>query len=140
MTLAKRAAKDMTELDKRLADLSPKKRALLAFRINERLGIPVAPEGLPSDKRLVAYVVLDRKHPLTITAEQLYRLPNHLEIVHFNKNETDVLYREIFEDQTYLKHRITIIDGDCIFDVGANIGLFTLFCPSNLSQYQRVRI
>ena len=37
------------------------------------------------------------------------------------------MYQEIFEDEVYLKHGVTLRDGDCIFDVGANIGLFTLF-------------
>lgn len=54
-------------------------------------------------------------------------LPNQLEIAHLNQYETDYMYKEIFVDQCYLKHAINIKDGDCIFDVGANIGLFTLF-------------
>ncbi len=56
-----------------------------------------------------------------------YKLPNGLLILHENNYETDYLYKEIFEDQVYLKHGITINNGDYIFDVGANIGLFTLF-------------
>ena len=32
----------------------------------------------------------------------------------------------------YLKHGIQIHDGDCIFDVGANIGMFTLFLQQKL--------
>src|ERR1051325_1925858 len=58
---------------------------------------------------------------------QPYRLPNMMEIAHLNKNETDLLYKEIFEDEGYLRHGVTLADGDCVFDVGANIGLFTLF-------------
>ncbi|NEO05717.1 FkbM family methyltransferase [Moorena sp. SIO3I8] len=56
-----------------------------------------------------------------------YQLPNHLVIVHENEQKTDELYQDIFEKQTYIKHGITIHDGDCIFDIGANIGMFTLF-------------
>jgi amino acid adenylation domain-containing protein len=56
-----------------------------------------------------------------------YHLPNGMEIFHLNKNETDFLYQEIFEESSYLKHDVTLEDGDCVFDVGANIGLFTLF-------------
>ncbi|AOY83566.1 MULTISPECIES: FkbM family methyltransferase [Moorena] len=56
-----------------------------------------------------------------------YQLPNNLVIVHENEQETEELYQEIFEKQTYIKHGITIHDGDCIFDIGANIGMFTLF-------------
>ncbi|AOX03111.1 hypothetical protein BJP34_29990 [Moorena producens PAL-8-15-08-1] len=56
-----------------------------------------------------------------------YHLPNKLVIVHENEQETNELYQEIFEEKTYIKHGITIHDGDCIFDIGANIGMFTLF-------------
>jgi FkbH-like protein/FkbM family methyltransferase len=60
-------------------------------------------------------------------------LPNGLEIVHLNQYETDYLYQEIFRDECYLRHGIRINDGDTIVDIGANIGLFSLFvlnrCP-----------
>lgn len=57
----------------------------------------------------------------------LHRLPNNLEVAYLNKNEANAIYREIFEDQSYSKYGISFRDGDCVFDVGANIGLFTLF-------------
>jgi FkbH-like protein/FkbM family methyltransferase len=48
--------------------------------------------------------------------------------------ETDDLYREIFVERRYLRHGIRLQDGACVVDVGANIGLFTLFvqqeCPN----------
>ena len=80
------------------------------------------------DKRLVAYVVPEYKEAqAAIASHQLYTLPNGLEIAHLNKSETDYIYKEIFEDHVYLKNGISIADGDIVFDVGANIGLFTLF-------------
>jgi hypothetical protein len=48
-------------------------------------------------------------------------------IKHLNKAETDFVYQEIFAEQSYVQHGITLTDNACIFDVGANIGLFTLF-------------
>ena len=54
-------------------------------------------------------------------------LPNNLEIVHLNRYETDYVYKEIFEDKCYLRHGISINDGDTVIDIGANIGLFSLF-------------
>ncbi len=54
-------------------------------------------------------------------------LPNGLEIAHLNQYETDYLFKEIFVDRTYLRHGIEVKNGDCVFDIGANIGLFTLF-------------
>jgi FkbH-like protein/FkbM family methyltransferase len=57
-------------------------------------------------------------------------LPNGLEVVHLNKYETDYLYKEIFEDQSYLRHGIRLRDGATVVDIGANIGLFSLFVMS----------
>ena len=54
-------------------------------------------------------------------------LPNGLEVAHLNRYETEYVYQEIFQDRVYLKHGITIDDGDCVVDIGANIGLFSLF-------------
>ena len=44
--------------------------------------------------------------------------------------EVEFLYAEIFFPETYLRHGIEFIDHDCIFDVGANIGLFSLLVYS----------
>ncbi len=41
-------------------------------------------------------------------------------------NEIKFIYNEIFKDYCYLKHGIAVNDGDTIFDVGANVGLFAL--------------
>ena len=60
-------------------------------------------------------------------------LPNGLPVQALNRAETDVLYHEIFATQSYQKHGIAITDGSCIFDVGANIGLYSLF----LTQHYR---
>ncbi len=54
-------------------------------------------------------------------------LPNNLECYYLGKEETEYIFSEIFTEQQYLRHGITINEGDCIFDVGANIGLFALF-------------
>ncbi|WP_392532249.1 FkbM family methyltransferase [Nostoc sp. C117] len=58
---------------------------------------------------------------------QKFNLANDLEIYCFGEMETEFIYREIFIEQQYLQHGITINDNDCIFDVGANIGLFSIF-------------
>jgi FkbH-like protein/FkbM family methyltransferase len=64
-------------------------------------------------------------------------LPNGLEIVHLNQYETDYLYQEIFRDECYLRHGIHLNDGDTVVDIGANIGLFSLFV---LNRFPRARI
>ncbi|HKP83852.1 MAG TPA: amino acid adenylation domain-containing protein, partial [Pyrinomonadaceae bacterium] len=79
--------------------------------------------------RLVAYVVEAAGNHAGNNgdANGRYSLPNGMTVAHENKNETDYLYDEIFQKQTYFRHGIGLREGACVFDVGANIGLFTLF-------------
>ncbi|WP_293072699.1 amino acid adenylation domain-containing protein, partial [Moorena sp. SIO4A5] len=65
-----------------------------------------------------------------------YHLPNGMVIVHLNQNETDFLYQEIFENAEYFQHGIRINEGDCIFDVGANIGMFSLFASQQVKDLE----
>jgi FkbM family methyltransferase len=44
-----------------------------------------------------------------------------------NPDETRFVYGEVFGARCYLQHGIELRDGDCVFDVGANIGLATVF-------------
>lgn len=53
-------------------------------------------------------------------------LPNGITMAAFNKLEADVLYHEIFATNTYFRHGISVSEGDVIFDVGANIGMFSV--------------
>ncbi|MGA9772898.1 MAG: FkbM family methyltransferase [Blastocatellia bacterium] len=54
-------------------------------------------------------------------------LPNGMQIAYQSKAELTHFYDDIFVKQIYLKNGITLKEGACVFDVGANIGLFTLF-------------
>lgn len=72
-----------------------------------------------------------REGERTLAELPRYKLPNGMEIAHQNKSETDFLFDEIFQDNVYLKHGITLPEGACIFDVGANIGLFSIFAHQN---------
>ncbi len=54
-------------------------------------------------------------------------LADGLELFHLNLDETRFLHDEIFTDRTYFRHGITLADGACVVDVGANIGLFALY-------------
>jgi FkbM family methyltransferase len=46
-------------------------------------------------------------------------------------------YSEIFEAGAYLKHGLEIADGDCVFDLGANVGLFS---ASLAQRYRDLRL
>jgi|GEM_PF-5624082 len=56
-----------------------------------------------------------------------HRLPNGVEIAHLKAYETDYLYDEIFVERTYLKHGIDLPEDAVVFDIGANVGMFSLF-------------
>jgi FkbM family methyltransferase len=55
------------------------------------------------------------------------RLPNGLAVAHVSADETAALYREIFTERRYLQHGVSLSPGGVVFDVGANIGMSTLF-------------
>ena len=55
------------------------------------------------------------------------RLPNGLTVVPQSRAEAEHFYHDIFEKRIYLRHGVTLQPGDCVFDVGGNIGTFALF-------------
>lgn len=57
------------------------------------------------------------------TLIQETRLPNGMKIFCLQKDEPQLMYQEV---QNYLKSGVKIKPGDTVFDIGANIGLFTL--------------
>lgn len=63
-------------------------------------------------------------------------LPNGMKIFYLRKDEVKFLYEQV---QGYCKNGIELHEGDTVFDVGANIGLFTLWvyhlCNKNVSVY-----
>lgn len=56
------------------------------------------------------------------------------ELAEVNSSETTFLHDEIFLAETYLQGGVVLREDSIVFDVGANIGMFTLFvaarCPS----------
>ena len=61
-----------------------------------------------------------------------HTLPNGLEVAYQSKAELLQFYDDIFEKGVYTRHGITLREGACVFDVGANIGMFTLFVASQV--------
>jgi len=55
------------------------------------------------------------------------RLPNGSTVVQLNPAETSLMYRDIVATRAYLQHGLELGPGATVFDVGANIGISTLF-------------
>jgi amino acid adenylation domain-containing protein/FkbM family methyltransferase len=104
----------------------------------------------PENRQLVAYATLDKscvpaaERALALRAQQLldpehlYRIGNGMELYGLNKAETEYLYDEIFVHKVYDRHGITVREGDTVFDVGANIGAYSVFLAArfeNLKVY-----
>ncbi|WP_459650160.1 FkbM family methyltransferase [Kitasatospora sp. Ki12] len=91
------------------------------------------------DRRLVSYVVPSTQNAHSVrelariartepeALGRTYQLPNGMTVFHQNRSETDFVFEEIFTNLEYLRNGITLPQDACIVDVGANIGMFTLF-------------
>jgi FkbM family methyltransferase len=46
---------------------------------------------------------------------------------HTSIEETEFIYNEVFVKQEYMRHGLTLEGASCVFDIGANIGVFALY-------------
>ncbi|MDE9528727.1 non-ribosomal peptide synthetase [Xenorhabdus bovienii] len=83
------------------------------------------------EEQIVAAVELTRIQQL-LHDKHSYLLPNNLVVLHHTKAETDYIWMEIFASRDYMQHGIVVNPGDVVVDIGANIGLFTLFAHYEL--------
>jgi len=63
-----------------------------------------------------------------------YTLPNGLTIYHHLAYETDFVYQEVFVQKIYTSAFPDLPQTPCVVDVGANIGLFSLFIKQQFPQ------
>jgi 31-O-methyltransferase len=56
------------------------------------------------------------------------------EIYYLNEPEARGTLREIWDDKLYFQEGVSILPGDIVFDVGANIGVFTLYAAKQGAQ------
>lgn len=65
--------------------------------------------------------------------DRLYvELPNRLLVASLNSNETNYQYKEIFEDRIYVDSSLVYPSDAIVFDVGANIGMFSMFVAHHI--------
>ncbi|MDJ0835202.1 MAG: amino acid adenylation domain-containing protein [Acidobacteriota bacterium] len=65
-------------------------------------------------------------------------LPNGMVLLHDNPVETQFLYREIFADAAYYRHGIRLEKGARVVDVGAHIGMASLFFAMQVEDVELV--
>ncbi|HEX9733024.1 MAG TPA: amino acid adenylation domain-containing protein [Thermoanaerobaculia bacterium] len=105
--------------------------AALATHPGVERAVAAAYDEPDGQRRLAAYVVARRRYASLAGGRSRYALPNGMAIVHHDKIETDPLYAEMFERRTYLRHGIRLPAAACVFDVGANVGMFSLFLSTH---------
>ena len=89
--------------------------------------VVAAREDQSGELRLAAYIVPEARYAAKIEGKPRYQLANGLAVVNQNRGETDYLCHEIFEAQTYFRYGIQLPEEACVFDIGANIGFFSIF-------------
>jgi len=86
----------------------------------------VVAKGEHEVERMIGYVLPRRRYLKKIDGHSRLTLPDGRAIAHRNKNESEYLYLEIFERRTYLRNGISLPPKPVVFDVGANIGMFSM--------------
>jgi amino acid adenylation domain-containing protein/FkbM family methyltransferase len=96
----------------------------------------VFPSGRTDQEVLTALLVPDGPKAALVTAlcrlaperrAHTVTLPNGLVVSIYRHAEADLLYREIFAENSYGRHGIRLDPGDTVIDIGANIGMFSLW-------------
>jgi len=121
---------DVVGLDDNFFDLGGNslKCAKIVMRIKRRLNFDLSLREIFSapTPRLLREVIIEGRR-LQGASPELVLLPNGLSIRCQSIAEANYFYKSIFEDRSYLQHGLTIRPGMTVFDVGANIGLFSAF-------------
>ena len=73
---------------------------------------------------ILAVILAIREHK---AAGQLYKTPAGLEVSAASARDVAFLHDEIFADNVYFKHGITLEDDAVVVDCGANIGMFNIY-------------
>jgi FkbM family methyltransferase len=89
------------------------------------------PASTAVERRSEPTRVVPDKLPLRVPAK-LTTLPNGMPFACRSRIEAGVCYGEIFRDEVYLQHGITLWERMTVFDVGANMGMFSLFVASRV--------
>ncbi|MFJ9566965.1 amino acid adenylation domain-containing protein [Streptomyces fuscichromogenes] len=100
------------------------------------VGVPDGSDGM----RLVAYVAAKRAHSPLVGGLSRIELPNGQAVATPSPDEALFLYRQIFDEDEYARFGLRIGDGAVIVDVGANIGLFSLWAAGQADDVRVVAV
>ncbi|MFJ7325442.1 amino acid adenylation domain-containing protein [Streptomyces cyaneofuscatus] len=89
---------------------------------------------------LVAYVAARRRNAQVVDGLHRTPLPNGLAVTAASPEEALFLYRQIFEEDEYARFGVHLTDGAVVVDVGANIGLFSLWAHRQASGVRLVSV
>ncbi len=108
--------------------------------------VAVARADQNQDISLVAYIVPDEREAPVVrrlleiggaaesAGNKRCRWDNGMSVFYLNRTETEFMYDEIFTNNIYMRHGITLPEDAVVLDCGANIGVFSLFidnlCPT----------
>lgn len=102
--------------------------ARIALRISEKLGRQVAVKDIlarPTPAEIGAF--LNSGGEAEPRGDEV-TFPGGLRVRYQSAAEAGYFYSSIFTERSYLRHGLSIRPGDVVVDVGANIGLFSIFC------------
>jgi amino acid adenylation domain-containing protein/FkbM family methyltransferase len=128
---------ELGEIENQLRSFEPVKGALVEIQQeaegDERLAAYVEPDPVNA---VMVRRILDLEEEGLGPGQQYHRFPGGMPIFYINLHEAENLYKEIFEEYSYWKHGISLADGACVLDIGANIGIFTLFVHTRYKDVQ----
>jgi phthiocerol/phenolphthiocerol synthesis type-I polyketide synthase E len=121
--------RDLIGPDDNLFDLGGNslQTARIAMRIKRQFNIELSLRDIysaPTPRRLAGIISTGCRLQ---NAEDLITLPNGLSIRCQSRAEARYFYQTIFEERSYLRHGLRIDPGATVLDVGANIGIFSMF-------------
>ena len=67
-------------------------------------------------------------------------LPNNRTIACFGEASALDVYKDVYEDEAYIQQGLSIQPGDVVVDIGANIGLWSLFVMEQVPQVKLIAI
>jgi amino acid adenylation domain-containing protein/non-ribosomal peptide synthase protein (TIGR01720 family)/FkbM family methyltransferase len=94
--------------------------------------VVLAKKDKEGNTSLVAYYVPAMEKPVDARSTlpegaRLHKVSEDYDFYAYNKTELEFVYKEVFVEECYLDHGMVIPENGCIVDVGANMGIFSVF-------------